>query len=242
MKKTILVILVVIIVGVLLFFLLKDKENNIGDNNFPQQTNDIEQEEEMINSSEAVADSCEISITTDKRIFFLETDVDQRTLPEYKNCGDFLINEVSPSGKLVVFQDQIKGETILETKVYSLEKEKVFQLDINGASEVFDMLFLSDDRAVVLYGVTGSYNNQYLKIYDLTGIFKNYSSNINKEQDGFIGISKYSKKITLPNVGKDYVGLSTTEEKLIIYGPEKIDSGIKREVNKEIDLSDLDVF
>lgn len=236
------IILIIVVGGLLWFFVVENKEDNNGDNNFPQQTSDIEQEEDLIISSEAMVDDCRIRITTDKKIFFLDTNADQRTFPEYKNCKDFLINKLSPSGKFSVFQDQIKGEIILETKIYSLEKNKIFQLDVNGTSEIFDMLFLADDKLIVLYGVAGAYNDQYLKIYDLTGIFKNYLKSVNKEEDGFIDINQYLKKIILPNIGKDYVGLSITEDELIIYGPERIESGIKREINSKIDLSDLIIF
>lgn len=242
MKKIILIIALFIIIAIgaaVLFFGWKDNQKE-EEREQPKQTNENISEKIML--LEAIIDGCKLRITTSKKVFFIETSVDQKNLPEYKNCGDFIISRISPSEKFVVFQDQIRGETNSETRIYALDENQSFQLDANGLSEIFDMIFLSDDRIIILYGIKGAYNNQYLKIYDIAGIFREYPKNVDEKYWKFTDIEKYSRKFVLPNIGKDYVGLSVSGEKLIVRGPEKVESGIKKEIVQEFYISDLSIF
>jgi hypothetical protein len=237
-----LVVFFILAVGAVAFvFLTKKSDINEGEN--PLEQTDINDSipEEII-ASESIADGCRLRITTNKKVFFIDSKIDTVNLPEYENCENFLINKVAPSGEFIAFQGQVSGERNSQTSVYVLKDDRIFQLEDNGVSKIFDMMFLPDGRLITLCGIVGAFNNQYLKVYDIAGLFKNYPANMDYKKNNFSNLDKYSKKIILPNIGKDYVGLSRTDNKLIIQGQESIESGIKKEIDKEINLDDLNVF
>ncbi len=175
--------------------------------------------EEKIIASEATVDECRVKVTTTNKEFYLDTDIDPKV-----RCYQYLLNEVSPSGKFVVFEDLSGGvDSIL--RVYWLAGDDTIRLDFFGTSKIFDIRFLPDDKLVVLYGYKGVYNEQYLKIFDLSGLFKNYPDNIHQQYKIFTDLSQHSKKIVLPPIGKDYFSLGVIGGKLKIYGTQGINAG-----------------
>ena len=123
---------------------------------------------EKIISSEITVDACKIKVKTTKSELFLNTNFLEYN-PQTK-CYQFVLNRVSQSGEYVVFQ-YISGGVDSMLKVYSLEHNKTIQLDVFGTSDIFDISFLPDDRLVALYGYKGIYNEQYLKVFDISGLF-----------------------------------------------------------------------
>jgi hypothetical protein len=116
---------------------------------------------------------------------------------------------------------------------FSLEHNQIFVLYVFGTAKIFDLGFFPDGRLVVLYGYRGHYDEQYLRIFDLPGLFFNYPANIDNRFNDFTNMEKYSKIINLPNVGKDYLTLSILYDKLLIYGTDGIDGKILKEFSYE---------
>jgi len=181
---------------------------------------------EKIISSEVTVEGCRIKVDTTKGKVFLNTNFLEFN-PQTK-CYQFVLNSVSPSGKYVVFQD-IAGGGDSMLRVYSLEYNDVIQLDVFGTSDIFDISFLPDDRLIALYGHKGLYKEQYLKVFDLPGLFIAYPSDIDKQYKYFTNLVQYSKNITLPDVGKDYFSLLVSDGKLKICRTSGLDAGVLKE-------------
>lgn len=183
---------------------------------------------EKIVSSEITYD-CKIKLTTNQKELYLPTNFD----PKNSKCYQFVLNEVSPSGKYAAFED-VSGGLDSAIKLYSLELNDTFQLDVLGTSNIGDMVYLPNDSLVVLNGYVGE---MYIRIYDIEGLFKEYPNNIDKQYKYFYGSSftKYPKVINLPSDGKYYHTLSFTDGKLKIYGTQ----GMNTPPLKEYSLSDL---
>lgn len=185
---------------------------------------------EKIIASEVTVEGCKIKVTTNKREIFLDTSFLESD-PQTK-CYQFVLNQVSPSGKYMVFQD-ISGGIDSKASVYSIEHEDTLTLYVFGTSNIFDIAFLPDNSAVVLYGYKGNYNEQYLAIYNLPELFRSYPTNIDQYKY-FTNLDQNSKRITLPDVGQDYAGMSVSDGKLRISG----NGNIKL---KEFNITDLKV-
>ncbi|MBU4338735.1 hypothetical protein KKB43_05750 [Patescibacteria group bacterium] len=183
---------------------------------------------DKIISSEATVEGCKIKINTTKGDIFLNTEYSEFS-PETK-CYQFLLNIVSPSGKYVVFQD-ISGGLDSALRIYSLEHNENIQLNVLGTSNIFDIVFLPDDKLISLSGYKGNFSEQFLSVYDISGLFISYPSNINKEFKYFTNLNSYERIITLPDTGKDYSSLSVSEGILKIYGTGGINAGIIKEYN-----------
>lgn len=190
----------------------------------PAATNQLAPEK--IISSEVIAENCKIKINTTKGEVFLETGYSEFS-PQAK-CYQFLLNKTSPSGKYVVFQD-ISGGVDSLLKVYSLERNDTVQLAIYGTSNIFDISFLPDDSLVSLFGYKDIYAEQYLGVYDISGLFAAYPSGIDKQYKYFTNLNEYSKNTTLPDIGKNYFSLSASGGKLKIYGTGGTGTGILKE-------------
>ena len=153
------------------------------------------------------------------------------TFPTSLQSSSSLFYQISPSGKFLYLQGISGGiDTLLN--IYSVKHNDTIQLDVLGTSEIFDIKYLPDDRLVVLYGYKGVYKEQYLKIYNLAGLFNKYPANVQKQYKYFIDLNQYSKNITLPDIGKNYHRLSMQGGKLLIYG-------IKEELLQEYNISSL---
>lgn len=181
---------------------------------------------EKIISSEVTVEGCKIKVNTTKDEVFLDTNFLEFN-PQTK-CHQFVLNRVSPSGKYVVFQD-ISGGVDSMLQVYSLEHDEVVQLDVFGTSDIFDISFLPDDKLIALYGYKGIYKEQYLKVFNLSGLFLAYPSNIDKQYKYFTNLAQNSKNITLPDIGKDYFSLLVSGGKLKIYGTGGVNAGVLKE-------------
>jgi len=195
-------------------------------NSSPTLTPTKEQTTEKITSSEITVEACRIKVKTTKREIFLNTNFLEFN-PQTK-CYQFVLNRVSPSGKYVVYQD-ISGGIDSMLRVYSLEHNDTIQLDVFGTSDIFDISFLPDDKLIALYGYKGISKEQYLKVFDLSGLFAAYPSNIDKQYKYFTDLTQYSKNITLPDIGKDYFSLSVSSDKINIYGTGGVNAGTLKE-------------
>lgn len=171
--------------------------------------------EEKIISSEVTVDKCRLKVVTTKREIFLETNIGI-DLPEIR-CYQFLLNKVSSSGEYMAFQD-LSGGVDSMIQVFSIKHQDTVLLDVYGTSDIFDIIFLPDDRLAILHGYRGLYDEQYLKIYDIAGLFANYPDNIDQRYNYFTNIAEYSKSFVLPDVGKNYFSLYLGEEYLEIHG------------------------
>lgn len=191
----------------------------------PKGTTPVPTTEKII-SSEVTVKGCKIKANTTKGEIFLDTNFLEFN-PQTR-CYQFVLNRVSPSGKYVVFQD-ISGGIDSMLRIYSLEHNDTIQLDVFGTSDIFDISFLPDDKLISLYGYKGIYKEQYLKVFDLSGLFIAYPSNIDKQYKYFTNLAQYSKNITLPDIGKDYFSLSVSGGKLKIYGTGGVNAGILKE-------------
>lgn len=179
---------------------------------------------DKIISSEVTVEDCKIKVVTTKGEIFLDTQF-LEFYPQTR-CYQFVLNDVSPSGKYIVFQD-ISGGLDSMLRVYSLEHNDTIVLDVFGTSNIFDISFLPDDKLISLYGYKGIYKEQYLKVFDLSGLFGSYPSNVNKHK--YFTTNQYSKNITLPDIGRDYFSLSVSDGKLKIYGTGGVNAGILKE-------------
>ena len=180
---------------------------------FTSLSKNISQTDEKIILSEVISSECKIKITTTKRMFFLNTDY----LSYQMACPQSLLNQFSPSGKFVVFQD-ISGGADSALKVYPIKYNDLISLDNFGSSTIFDIIFLPNDMLAILNGYQGSFNEQYLRIYDLDGLFYTYPANLDENYRNFTNLNEYTKIINLPDVGKDYRFLSVTNKTLQIHG------------------------
>lgn len=160
-----------------------------------------------IHSSEVTVEGCMVKVNTTKGDIYLNTNYSE-FYPQTK-CYQFVLSKVSPSGKYVVFQD-ISGGIDSMLKVYSIEHNDTIQLDVFGTSNIFDLLFLQDDKLISLYGYRGNYKEQFLKIFDLPGMFTDYPSNVDKQFKYFTNLAQFSTSITLPDMGEDYLNLSVS--------------------------------
>ncbi|MBU3935270.1 hypothetical protein KJ909_01205 [Patescibacteria group bacterium] len=132
--------------------------------------------EEKIISSEVTEKDCKIKVITTQREFFLDTAL--------TNCDQFISNQVSPSQKYVAFQDITSPDS--QVKIYSLEHDQVFSVDVLGTSTIKYLDFLADDRLAVInlpdMGVDYSYfssDQNSLKLYDPDGL-ELYSVTVDK--------------------------------------------------------------
>ena len=209
-----------------IFDVFNKSKNETPVQNLPTVTPTKQPSTEKIISSEVTVEECKIKLSTTKGEVFLDTNF-LKFNPQTK-CYQFVLNRVSPSGKYVVFQD-ISGGIDSMLRVYSLEHNETIQLDVFGTSDIFDISFLPDDKLITLYGYRRIYKEQYLKVFDLSGLFAAYPSNIDKQYKYFTNLSQYSKNITLPDIGKDYFSLSVSGGKLKIYGTGGVNAGTLKE-------------
>lgn len=216
-----------------LFNVFSKSENEKSSQNFPSpkplKESPSSYVAKKIISSEITVEGCKIKVTTTKGEFFLNTSFGPQT-----KCYQFVQNQVSSSGKYVVFQD-LSGGIDSMLRVYSIEYNDTIQLDVFGTSSIFYFSFLPDDKLVTLYGYKGIYKEQYLKVFDISGLFGSYPSNIDKQYKYFTNLNQYSKNITLPDIGKDYFDFSIADRKIKIYGTQ----GMGSEVLKEYTFDEL---
>ncbi|MFV1917336.1 MAG: hypothetical protein ACC618_02550 [Patescibacteria group bacterium] len=186
-------------------------------------------------SSEITSD-CRLKIITSERELFINTGFGLGV--ETSRCSRNTRSVISPLGQFVVFED-ISGGLDTTLRVYSLNHNDTVQLDVFGTSSIFDFAFLAGNRLGALYGYKDIYDEQFLRIYDITGLFRNYPGNVHKKYHYFVNMDPfYIKTITLSNVGKNYSSLSVSEEKLKIFG----EAGTETKPLKEYNIEDITLF
>lgn len=113
-------------------------------------------------------------ITPDCQIKLQIADGNEKYIPTHytdqTRCYQFVINKVSPSRKYVVFQDvsDVTGGASNEIHLYSADTDAVTVLDSLGASKIYDIAFLPDDRIISLhrYADGESIDIEYVTLYD----------------------------------------------------------------------------
>lgn len=224
---------IIVFSGTIIYLLAANRLSLIGGNssikNPPVASEPTKQPmTEKIISSEVTVEDCKIKLNTTKGDILLTTEY-SKSYPETK-CYQFLLNKVSPSGRYAVFQD-ISGGLDSALRIYSLEYNENIQLNVFGTSKIFDISFLPDDKLISLSGYEGIYNEQSLTVFDLSGLFADYPSNIDEQYKYFTNLNLYEKNITLPDIGKDYSSLAVSDGVLKIYGTGGVNAGILKEYN-----------
>jgi hypothetical protein len=191
--------------------------------------------DEKIVASEVTVKDCKIKITTNKREFLVDTEIGN--LNPNERCYQYLLNQVSPSGKYVVFQD-LSGGIDSALRVYSLENDSTRWLTVLGTSSIFDFGFQPNtDRIFIFNGYSGLYDEFYLGYEEVAELFKADClfrpdvPNWIPSQD----CQKYSGGIALPNIGKNYHAFAISEDSIKLYG----DGGVGAGVIKEYKIKDL---
>lgn len=170
--------------------------------------------------------NCEIKITTNEGEKIAKTNFAELKLNE--KCNDFIVRKIAPSGKYFAYQD-ISGGVDSMLKIYALDYDQTFQLDVVGTSTIFDLAFIDNNKLIVLLGYKDIFDEQFLKIYDLPKLFSDYPKNLNQEYHYFENLNKYSKTITLPNVQQNYASLFIEGNTLNIYGEKGHNSAVLKQ-------------
>jgi hypothetical protein len=183
--------------------------------------------QEKIISSEVTYD-CQIKVKTDKKEFFLPTNLDVEKI----KCYQFVLSTVSPSGNFLAYED-ISGGVDSMVWIYSLEEDARLQLDVLGTSAIKDILFDKDDRLIVLNGYD---EEMSFRVYDIPGLFKGYPGNVDTRYNIFLDgdFMKYTKTHILPK-GYDFNRLKVDEDLLYIYVP----PGVSEEPLQKLELKGL---
>lgn len=182
--------------------------------------------DEKIVKAETENGSCKIKITTDKKEFTLETQVSEI----YKECLQGLQITISPSGKYLAFEDASGGIDTMP-KLYSLEKNTPITLGVWGTTQIFNFLFLADNRLLTLSGWRGIPDSQVLAIFNTEKIFADYPNSLDPNRY-LKGEEAYTRRVDLPKQTKDYDSLSFDGDKVSV----KDEAG---QTLHEIDLSQL---
>ena len=108
-----------------------------------------------------VTDQCQVEVSIGLTTILLPTSFD----PTVAKCDKYTVSKVSPSGTFVAFEDLSASGVDAVVSLYDLNNNRVFTLDDYGSESVLDMLFLPNNRLLVLYsqGISGKQN---LRLYD----------------------------------------------------------------------------
>lgn len=181
-------------------------------------------------SSEVTSDeTCRVKATTTGGDIYLKP-----SFPKGTKCYQFLLNQVSNSGKYLAYED-LSGGIDSMVKIYSADLNESFQLVVLGTSTILDMKFLPDDRLAVLSGYPGSYDEQFLNVYNIPVLFANLSKNIDPQYRYFINYDENGYHQKLPEVGQDYKSLVIQDGYLRIFSSQ----GVNSKPLRELKLSEL---
>jgi hypothetical protein len=138
--------------------------------------------------------------------------------------------KVSNFGDYFAFED-VSGGIDSMIRIYSSDLDKTTTLYVYGTSTIMDLVFLEGDVLAVLSGYPGTYDEQWLSVYDIAGLHANYEKTVNPEFDYFTEIEGYKKRLPLNNFGEDYTHLRISTEAVIahtadpdsfvVFGPEE---------------------
>jgi hypothetical protein len=186
---------------------------------------------EKIISTEITYD-CYIKVVTTNKVALLTTSWTD-TGPSSK-CYQFVKNIWSPSGQYAAFEG-ISGGLDSQIRVFALiqNDNRSHNLDVLGTSTITDLIFLPNDKLVVLNGFPDETGSSRLLVYDIPNLYKNYPNNLEKGVDLFSNIEQNKRIIKLPDIGRKYNVMSLSNEELLIHGTQGINSPSLRSYNIE---------
>lgn len=137
-----------------------------------------------------IGPDCVVTVTTTKQTLSFKIGNDSSN----STCYPGQISRPSSNTKLfLAYTEQSEGiKSVIG--YYSLRNNSHLTLDNFGTNEIRDYTFLPNDHLVVLEGVRGAFDQQYLDIYDLPSITKSSSASTHR-------------RITLPNHDEEYSDL-----------------------------------
>lgn len=164
---------------------------------------------------------CEAVIETTQGKAVIKTDYEA---PE--RCLRFMLVSISDSNKYAALRDR-SGGLDSRVQVYSVDVNHNVGLDIYGTSEIYDLMFLTDDCLVVLNGYQMNHDELWLRIYDVAALFKDYPDNVENfhTQYRFFARPKdpsFYKSIHLPDIGESYDRLKRSGNFLEVFGKRPI--------------------
>lgn len=160
---------------------------------------------------------CEAVIETTEGRVVIKTDYET---PE--RCLQFMLASISDSNKYAALRDR-SGGLDSRVQVYSVDANDNVGLDIYGTSEIYDLMFLTDDCLVVLNGYQMNHDELWLRIYDVAALFEDYPDNVKNlhTQYRFFARSNdpaFYKSINLPDIGESYDRLKRSGSFLEVFG------------------------
>lgn len=165
---------------------------------------------------------CDYKITTNLKEISITPNYksDLGDFLDSSRCYQFMRSEISPSNKYIVFDD-VLGGVDSALRVHSLPNNDTYMLGVYGTGEVFDFVFLDDDRVAVLSGFEGydndEFNTRSLVIYDLGAIFNDYPESVNLENN-YMDTTGYITQLPIESNGTDYRNLMFIDGKLHVQG------------------------
>ncbi len=120
---------------------------------------------EPIITQSVVSSDCQVVITIGANTVTIPTSFD----PTIAKCEQYTVSRVSPFGSSVAFEDLSTAGVDAVVSLYDLDTNRVYTLDDYGTESVLDMIFLPNNRLLVLYsqGISGK---QTLRLYDVPGL------------------------------------------------------------------------
>lgn len=146
--------------GGLLFF---QRDGNLESDQLNQTSNPIPTEPKI--TQVAMLADCTVQLTINGNTKTLPTAFD----PAIAKCEKYTVSSLSPSGNYVAFEDLSSSGIDAVVSLYEISNDRVYTLDDFGTESVLDMVFLPNNRLLVLYsqGISGKQN---LRLYDVPNL------------------------------------------------------------------------
>ncbi len=144
-----------------LLFLQQNK--SLEENQLDQITNPTSSEPKI--TQVTVLADCTVQLTISGNTKTLPTAFD----PAIAKCEKYTVSSLSPSGTYAAFEDLSSSGVDAVVSLYEITNDRVFTLDDFGTESVLDMVFLPNNRLLVLYsqGISGT---QSLRLYDIPNL------------------------------------------------------------------------
>ncbi len=164
-----------------------------------------------ITAAEMTSD-CRVKVTAGEKVTFLKTGM----MGIVTTCTVGAVGEISPSGYFLAYSDMSGGvDSVL--KLYSAKHDEAFTLGVFGTSEIFDTLFLPNEKLAMLGGYPGLPAEQTLTLYDIPKIIQKIPGNLDEYH--YIRLSAGdTKQLPLPKSTQDFDRFSLTTDTLQVLG------------------------
>lgn len=125
---------------------------------------------------------------------------------------------ISDSKTYMAFQD-ISGGIDSMIRIYSAQQNEAVQLDVYGTSSIFDFVFLPGDYLAVMSGYPNILEEQYLTIYNIPGLYKNYPAGLHPEYKAFTtALNGNKRSVEIPTLTERVNNFRVTNDRLEILG------------------------